>query len=55
MPALAAAFGERIHSLAVGRPTLEDAFVHFTGHRMDTIESSETGEESLQVTEVKTG
>lgn len=32
---LAAAFGERVNSVTVSRPTLADAFLHLTGHRLD--------------------
>jgi ABC-2 type transport system ATP-binding protein len=34
VPALVEAFPGEIQTLTVGRPTLEDAFVHFTGHRL---------------------
>ena len=35
VPQLMAAFGSEIRSITVGRPTLEDVFVHMTGHRLD--------------------
>lgn len=33
LPKLAAAFGDRLESIALGRPTLEDVFIRRTGHR----------------------
>ncbi len=30
------AFGDEIESVTFGKPTLEDVFVHLTGHRFDT-------------------
>jgi ABC-2 type transport system ATP-binding protein len=27
------AFGEQVESITFGKPTLEDVFVHLTGHR----------------------
>ncbi|RJP41615.1 MAG: ABC transporter ATP-binding protein [Phycisphaerales bacterium] len=32
---MAEAFGERVESISVGRPTLEDVFVRLTGHRFE--------------------
>jgi ABC-2 type transport system ATP-binding protein len=29
------AFGEQVESITFGKPTLEDVFVHLTGHRFD--------------------
>jgi len=29
------AFGDEIESVSFGKPTLEDVFVHLTGHRFD--------------------
>ncbi len=40
VPRIASAFGERIQSVALGRPTLEDVFVARTGHRFWTEERS---------------
>lgn len=34
IPTLTAAFGNRIRSVTVGQPTLEDVFLHLTGHRL---------------------
>lgn len=36
----AALLGERARSLTVGRPTLEDVFLHLTGHSFDTSDTS---------------
>jgi ABC-2 type transport system ATP-binding protein len=33
IPKLVEAFPERIDSITLGKPTLEDVFIHFTGHR----------------------
>jgi ABC-2 type transport system ATP-binding protein len=33
IPRLVEAFPERIESITLGKPTLEDVFIHFTGHR----------------------
>jgi ABC-2 type transport system ATP-binding protein len=33
IPQLAEAFPDRIESITLGKPTLEDVFIHFTGHR----------------------
>ena len=35
VPALVEAFPGEIDSVTFGRPTLEDAFVHFTGERLE--------------------
>src|SRR5690606_25797705 len=34
IPALTAALGEQIRSITVGQPTLEDVFLHLTGHTL---------------------
>ena len=36
MPRLVEAFPDRIESITLGKPTLEDVFIHFTGHRFWT-------------------
>lgn len=33
IPRLVEAFPDRIDSITLGKPTLEDVFIHFTGHR----------------------
>ena len=33
IPRLVEAFPDRIESITLGKPTLEDVFIHFTGHR----------------------
>jgi ABC-2 type transport system ATP-binding protein len=33
IPRLVEAFAEQIESITLGKPTLEDVFIHFTGHR----------------------
>jgi ABC-2 type transport system ATP-binding protein len=33
IPKLVEAFPDRIESITLGKPTLEDVFIHFTGHR----------------------
>jgi ABC-2 type transport system ATP-binding protein len=35
IPDLMNAFGAQIDSMTLGRPTLEDVFIHHTGHRME--------------------
>ena len=32
-PQLVEAFPDRTESITLGKPTLEDVFIHFTGHR----------------------
>ena len=39
IPRLVEAFPDRIESITLGKPTLEDVFIHFTGHRFWTNES----------------
>ena len=36
IPRLVEGFPGRLRSVTLRRPTLEDAFVHFTGHRFET-------------------
>jgi ABC-2 type transport system ATP-binding protein len=36
IPRLVEAFPDRIESITLGKPTLEDVFIHFTGHRFWT-------------------
>ena len=36
-------FGDEIESVTFGRPTLEDVFVHLTGHRFVTGPRDEDG------------
>jgi ABC-2 type transport system ATP-binding protein len=45
IPRLVEAFPERIESITLGKPTLEDVFIHFTGHRFwsDAQPENETG------------
>jgi ABC-2 type transport system ATP-binding protein len=33
IPRLVEAFPDRIESITLGKPTLEDVFIHFTGHQ----------------------
>src|SRR4051794_18716148 len=44
IPRLVNAFPDRIESITLGKPTLEDVFIHFTGHRFwsDTPSDDET-------------
>jgi ABC-2 type transport system ATP-binding protein len=37
------AFGDRIESVTFGKPTLEDVFVHLTGHRFHTAKDDSPG------------
>ena len=39
VPALVEAFPGEIEAVSVGKPTLEDAFIHLTGHRFEDIEA----------------
>jgi ABC-2 type transport system ATP-binding protein len=39
---LVEAFPDRIESITLGKPTLEDVFIHFTGHRFWTDQPSES-------------
>jgi ABC-2 type transport system ATP-binding protein len=45
IPRLVDAFPDRIESITLGKPTLEDVFIHFTGHRFwsDPSPENETG------------
>jgi ABC-2 type transport system ATP-binding protein len=45
IPKLVEAFPDRIDSITLGKPTLEDVFIHFTGHRFwsDGFEGSRPG------------
>lgn len=45
IPRLVEAFPERIESITLGKPTLEDVFIHFTGHRFwsDDPQENRTG------------
>src|SRR6476660_805080 len=45
IPRLVEAFPDRTESITLGRPTLEDVFIHFTGHRFwsDPQPENETG------------
>ncbi len=45
IPKLVEAFPDRIESITLGKPTLEDVFIHFTGHRFwsDPQPEEETG------------
>jgi ABC-2 type transport system ATP-binding protein len=45
VPRLAEAFPQRIESLTLGKPTLEDVFIHFTGHRFWNDEARMTNDE----------
>ena len=42
VPQLATAFGSEFRSVTVGKPTLEDVFVHETGHRFDDESDTES-------------
>lgn len=41
---LVEAFSDRLQSITLGKPTLEDVFIHFTGHRFWSDESAEAAE-----------
>jgi ABC-2 type transport system ATP-binding protein len=41
IPKLVEAFPDRIESITLGKPTLEDVFIHFTGHRFWTDQPTE--------------
>lgn len=43
VPRLVDEFGDQIEAVTFGRPTLEDVFVHLTGHRFDTRAGTEDG------------
>jgi ABC-2 type transport system ATP-binding protein len=43
IPRLVEAFPDRIESITLGKPTLEDVFIHFTGHRFWTEEPKDEG------------
>jgi ABC-2 type transport system ATP-binding protein len=40
VPKIVEAFPGKIEAISVGKPTLEDVFIHHTGHRMRNEESS---------------
>jgi ABC-2 type transport system ATP-binding protein len=42
IPKLVEAFPDRVESITLGKPTLEDVFIHFTGHRFWTDHNAET-------------
>ncbi|MEX2309264.1 MAG: ATP-binding cassette domain-containing protein [Pirellulales bacterium] len=42
VPKLVEAFPQRIDSITLGKPTLEDVFIHFTGHRFWSDDSTQT-------------
>jgi ABC-2 type transport system ATP-binding protein len=48
IPRLVEAFPERIDSITLGKPTLEDVFIHFTGHRFWSEESTNDSPQSTQ-------
>ncbi len=43
IPKLVEAFPDRIESITLGKPTLEDVFIHFTGHRFWIEEPKDDG------------
>jgi ABC-2 type transport system ATP-binding protein len=43
IPRLVEAFPDRIESITLGKPTLEDVFIHFTGHRFWNEEPKDNG------------
>jgi ABC-2 type transport system ATP-binding protein len=44
IPKIVEAFPDRIDSITLGKPTLEDVFIHFTGHRFWTDDPTATNE-----------
>jgi ABC-2 type transport system ATP-binding protein len=46
IPQLVEAFPGRIHGISLGKPTLEDVFIHRTGHRLWEDEPETTGEQT---------
>jgi len=43
IPRLVEAFPDRIESITLGKPTLEDVFIHFTGHKFWSDEQVDIG------------
>src|SRR5262249_38287272 len=48
IPKLVEAFPNRTESITLGKPTLEDVFIHFTGHRFWNETPSDDGNSSGQ-------
>jgi ABC-2 type transport system ATP-binding protein len=46
IPKIVEAFPDRIESITLGKPTLEDVFIHFTGHRFWTDDQPNTNEKA---------
>jgi ABC-2 type transport system ATP-binding protein len=48
IPKLVEAFPDRIESITLGKPTLEDVFIHFTGHRFLSDDGGELNHEGTK-------
>jgi len=48
IPKLVDAFPDRIDSITLGKPTLEDVFIHFTGHRFWSETTTEANREGTK-------
>jgi ABC-2 type transport system ATP-binding protein len=53
IPKLVEAFPDRVESITLGKPTLEDVFIHFTGHRFWSDANSELNHEGAKGTKSK--
>jgi ABC-2 type transport system ATP-binding protein len=53
IPKLVEAFPDRVESITLGKPTLEDVFIHFTGHRFWTDHNAETNHKDKKITKKK--
>ena len=53
IPKLVEAFPDRIDSITLGKPTLEDVFIHFTGHRFWSETNSDLNHEGTKNTKNK--
>jgi ABC-2 type transport system ATP-binding protein len=53
IPKLVEAFPDRIESITLGKPTLEDVFIHFTGHRFWSDDAEKFNHEDTKSTKKK--
>jgi ABC-2 type transport system ATP-binding protein len=53
VPKLVEAFPQRIESITLGKPTLEDVFIHFTGHRFWSDDNPNLNHEGTKGTKKK--
>ncbi|MCI0335530.1 MAG: ATP-binding cassette domain-containing protein [Planctomycetes bacterium] len=53
IPKLVEAFPDRVESINLGKPTLEDVFIHFTGHRFWSDGNAESDHEGTKGTKGK--